>query len=139
MAAELHDRRLVVLVVQRQGEDDPQWWEDGEHRQERKYFCAAPVRDSAFPQLLKNMKSNQFELKLLHLVSGEFQNQEEAHFKIIYVYGCFIHKQAMRVRLGWDTRKHCNMIFQSVSALISRGRKRVKDKTNCVLLEVVML
>ena len=49
MAAELHDRRLVVLVVQRQGEDDPQWRYEHKATQESENFGSAPVRDSTFP------------------------------------------------------------------------------------------
>ncbi len=52
VAAELDDRRLVVLVVQRQGEDDPDRGDEGEQRHEGENLCPTPVRNATFPKFL---------------------------------------------------------------------------------------
>ena len=52
MAAELDDRRLVVLVVQREREDDPDRRNEGEHCHEGEDLCSAPMRNATFPKFL---------------------------------------------------------------------------------------
>ena len=52
-AAELDDRRLVVLVVEREREDDPERRADDERRQEEERLETAPVADAALPELAR--------------------------------------------------------------------------------------
>ena len=51
VADKLDDGRLVVLVVQRQGEGQPEGRDEEEGGQEEEELVARPVADAALPQL----------------------------------------------------------------------------------------